>query len=175
VEPPEPTKVQEKPRYVSLTFSPLHLLSPIVELQVEGMVTPHFGLAALGGYGTIKATSANSTLDDTRFTAYELGLQLVGYPLRDFSSLQLGAELLWLKISTDSLEGREISGNAGGLAIGPFIGYKLLTSGGFTFFAQGGFQYIAAQADVADTEGNTGHDEASTIIPLLNLNIGWSF
>lgn len=174
-EPPIPSEPKERPHYVSLTISPLHLLSPILELQVEGMVTPHFGLAALGGYGSIKATATNSALENTRFTAYELGLQLVGYPLRDFSSLQLGAELLWLKISTDSLEGREISGNAGGLAIGPFIGYKLLTNGGFTFFVQGGFQYIAAQADVADTEGNTGHEEASTIIPLLNLNLGWSF
>jgi hypothetical protein len=170
-----PLEPQKPTRYVSLTISPLHLLSPILELQVEGMVTPHLGLAAIGGYGSIKATAANSTLENTSFTAYELGMQVVGYPLQDFSSLQLGAELLWLKIDTDSLEGREISGSAGGIAVGPLIGYKLLTSGGFTFFAQGGFEYIVAKADVADTQGNTGHEEASTFIPLLNLNIGWSF
>ena len=70
---------------------------------------------------------------------------------------------------------REITANAGGLAFGPFLGYKLITSGGFTFVVQGGFQYAAVKAEASDTEGNTAEDEQDTIIPLFNLNLGWSF
>jgi hypothetical protein len=51
----------------------------------------------------------------------------------------------------------------------------LVTDAGFTFFAQGGFQYMVVKADAADNMGNTGSGEHSAFIPLLNLNVGWSF
>jgi len=173
---PEGVGKQLKPsQRVSITFSPLHLLSPIFELQIEAMVTSHFSVAAIGGIGSIKAESTDPVIDDEKFAAYVLGLQLTGYPLRDFSSLQLGAELLWIKVSTENFDGREITADAGGVALGPFIGYKLLTNGGFTFFAQGGFQYAVVQAQASDSVGNSAQEEQSAFIPLLNLNLGWSF
>jgi hypothetical protein len=99
----------------------------------------------------------------------------VGYPLRDFSSLQLGAEVLYLHVSTNRFEGATVEAAAGGVALGPFIGYKLITAIGFTFFAQGGFEYLAARAEATDSQGNTDHNEQAAFIPLLNLNVGWSF
>ena len=50
------------------------------------MLTPHFGVAAIGGFGSIKAESDDPVIQDERFDAYELGLQLVGYPLQEFSA-----------------------------------------------------------------------------------------
>jgi hypothetical protein len=176
-EPPEPelpeTQQQRGP-YVSLTFSPLHLLiGPIFEMQVEAQVVPHFGVALIGGIGTVKAEY--DQIGTVSFSAYELGGQLVGYPLADFKSLQLGAELMWVKVSTEEVSGRQITADAGGVAVGPFIGYKLITKAGFTFLAQGGFQYLTARAEATNEDGESASDESSTFLPLLNLNIGWSF
>jgi len=55
------------------------------------------------------------------------------------------------------------------------VGYKLLTEVGFTFFVQAGFQYAALKADASSSAGNGSIATQSTVIPLLNLNIGWSF
>lgn len=100
----------------------------------------------------------------------------MGYPLsgHPFDSLEFGAELLYARVVTDRTD-VSVSGNADGLAIGPFIGYKLLTSIGFTFVAQGGFEYLTARAHAQDTSGNSAGNSGSQFIPLVNLNIGWSF
>lgn len=173
--PPEPPAREKSERHVSLTLSPLHLLSPILELEVEVSPTAHLGLAAIGGIGSIKADSNDPALDGTRFSAYELGLQVIGYPLRDFSSLQLGAELMWLKVSTEKIGDTDVRANAGGLALGPFIGYKLITDAGFSLFVQGGFQYLAAKAEATNSLGERANEEQATFVPLLNFNVGWSF
>jgi len=160
---------------VSLTFSPLHLISPIFELQAELMVVPHFGVGVIGGIGSIEAETGDPEIGNERFQAYELGLQLVGYPIHDFDSLQLGAELLWINVRSENFDGQEIQAEAGGIAVGPFVGYKLMTKIGFTFFVQGGIQIITAKGEATDSEGNTDSDEESGVIPLLNANVGWSF
>ena len=172
---PAPAESKPKPRYVSLTFSPLHLISPIAELQLEAKVIPHLGVAVIGGFGSTKAQPTNPDYSQDRFSVWEVGGQLVAYPLRDFSSLQLGAELLYIHVSTNRFDGATVEAAAGGVALGPFIGYKLLTEIGFTFFAQGGFEYVAARAEGTDSQGNTEHNEQQAFIPLLNLNVGWSF
>ncbi|HWA75785.1 MAG TPA: hypothetical protein VG937_25790 [Polyangiaceae bacterium] len=173
--PPEPGTTKKSQRNVSLTLSPLHLISPILELEVEVSPTPHLGLAAIGGFGSIKAESNDPQLDNTRFSAYELGLQIIGYPLQDFSSLQLGGELLWLKVSSEKIGTTDVRANAGGVAIGPFIGYKLVTEVGFTLFVQGGFEYLAAKAEATNSLGESADEQQNTFLPLLNFNLGWSF
>jgi hypothetical protein len=172
-EPPMAPPPKEPVRYVSVTLSPLHLFSPIFELQIEAKVIPHLGVAVIGGIGSI--TVDDPLVGRETFQAYELGGQVVGYPLREFSSLQLGAEVLWVKVAVDDYGGQRISGSANGIAIGPFVGYKFVADIGFTFFVQGGFEYVAAQAEASDDEGNSASGEQSAFIPLLNLNLGWSF
>lgn len=172
----EPSKPAPKPsRWLSLTFSPLHLLMPVVEVEAELQVVPHFGLGFIGGIGSINAEAVDSSYPDQTFSVYELGGQVLGYPLRDFSSLQLGAEVMWLHVSTATYEGASVEANAGGVAVGPLVGYKVLTDGGFTFVAQAGFQYVAVQARASDNQGNSARADDKDIIPLLNLNLGWSF
>jgi hypothetical protein len=187
--PPPPEPISEPPipendereaheysgQHVSITFSPIHLLLPLFEAQVEVLVVPHFGLAAIGGYGSIKADAADSSLGNQKFSAYELGAQAVGYPLREFSSLQLGAELMYIHVSAENINGQQVDAAAGGGAVGPFVGYKVLTQAGFTFFVQGGFQYVFVKASANDNAGNSASAEQNSVIPLLNLNLGWSF
>ena len=132
-----------------------------------------FGVSVLGGYGSVKVE--DSLGQDVRFRVFELGAQLSWYPLEAFQSLIAGAELLYVNVDTDELDNAEVRGVAEGVAVGPFVGYKLITSGGFTFLAQGGVQYLAYEAEAEDTSGNSAQESDSRFGPLLNLNIGWSF
>lgn len=170
----EPAAAKERSPVLSLTMSPLHLLSPIFEAHVELKVVPHFGVRLIGGAGSVALESSDPSIDGTRFAGYELGLQAVAYPLREFGSLQLGAEVLYVHVSTEEINGLDIRADGAGVAIGPFLGYKLITSGGFTFVAQGGFQYVTARGEASDNAGNNAEAEDATVIPLLNLDIGWS-
>jgi hypothetical protein len=79
--------------------------------------------------------------------------------------MQLGGELLYVHLNDDRIA---ISGE--GVAVGPFLGYKIMIDAGFTFDAQVGFEHISARA-----QGNGATANDKSIIPLLNLNVGWSF
>lgn len=144
---------------------------------MEVSIVRHFGVALIGGVGSVSAESPDPLIDGERFSAYEIGGQLVAYPPQDFSGLQLGAELLWVHVSTENFAGRLVAADAGGFAVGPFIGYKLMLRAGFTAFVQGGFQYALLRAEASDSQGNRATDDESVFIPLLNLNLnlGWSF
>jgi hypothetical protein len=171
--PPPPPPPPEVTRDLSLTFSPVHLLLPLFELMLELRVVDGFGVALLAGYGQV---SADDALGKSHvFTAYELGGQLVWYPLKPFESLQVGAELLYVNVKSDDLANATVTGVGDGVAVGPLIGYKLITSGGFTFVVQGGIQYVAIRAEAESEAGQRAEEEQAKVIPLLNLNLGWSF
>jgi hypothetical protein len=69
----------------------------------------------------------------------------------------------------------DVSASADGLAMGPFIGYKFMLDVGFTGFIQVGGEYITARGSAHDSEGQSAESSGSKWIPLLNLNLGWSF
>jgi hypothetical protein len=171
--PPAPTPPPEEDLHdVSLTFSPIHLLLPIFELTAEVRLVDSIGLAGIVGGGTVTVVDAFG--EDISFDAFELGAHFRWYPIGDFDhGMQLGVELLYIFVS-GSVGSSGVTGTGSGLAVGPFIGYKITTSVGFTFDAQLGAQMagIAAQA----TDGTTTEEASDTqVIPLLNLNIGWAF
>ncbi len=166
--PPPPAPPPEPVRNVSLTLSPVHLLAPVFELTGEVRVVNHFGVAAIGGYGSL-------TVEGERFKVWEVGGQLLAYPMNPFHGLHLGAELLYVKVDADDLQSGTVRGSGNGLAVGPLVGYKVLTAGGFTFVAQGGVQYIAARAEASDSAGNSSQADDQKFIALLNLNLGYSF
>lgn len=159
---PAPTPVDDDVQHrVSITFSPIHLSLPIVELTGEYRVDDKMGAALIVGAGTVDG-----------YNAYEVGAQYRYYVLGSFiHGLQVGAELLYLSI--DDTEGN-VTASGNGLAIGPFVGYKIASNLGFTFDLQAGAQYLAMQAE-AEVGSASASDEDSDIIPLLNLNFGWSF
>jgi hypothetical protein len=169
--PPPLAPPKEALHDVSLTVSAVRLLSPVLEAHVEVRLGP-LGLSAFGGIGQV--TVEREDEDDLRLKAYELGAIAMVYPIETFESLALGAELLWLKVSDDELEEDGLTGFASGVAVGPLLGYKSIGRTGFTFVAQGGVAYIAVHAEASDDWDSAEADDEQWV-PLLNLNLGWSF
>ena len=84
-EPPPPPEAEEPPPDdISITISPLHLLLPLIEGQVEARIFPHFSLALIGGYGSVTVRGVNSTLGEITLDVVEFGGQVTGYPIKDF-------------------------------------------------------------------------------------------
>ena len=132
----------------------------------------HVGAALIGGTGTL---SAEVEGEDTRFSALEIGGQLNVYFTGAFSGVHMGAEVLYVSIDSDEVAGEDVSGVGVGTAVGPLLGYKLLTKGGFTLILQAGVQYVSLKAQAEEqTTGVSQSDSESRFIPLLNFNVGWS-
>ena len=147
---------------VSLTFSPVHLSLPMVEVTAEYNVAPHAGIAVIGGVG--KVTSGSVTA-----SAYEAGGQFNYYLLRHFTGLHAGVEAMYMHLDNVNIDS---SVTAGGLSVGPYLGYKIAASFGLTFIAQLGVDFLAVKAS-STMSAQTVSDR--TVFPLLNLNLGWSF
>lgn len=171
----ESSEPPSEARILSLTLSPLHLLLPIFEVEGELRVHDHFSVAGIFGIGTLPLELDTSTTKQTVSTL-ELGAQLAFYPLQEFEGLLLGAELLWVRLDLKSakIESATVSGYGEGLGLGPMVGYKLITGSGFTFVGQVGAQYFSTRAQATDTV-TTQSSSQSGWIPLINLNVGWSF
>src|SRR5690606_23411722 len=109
-------------------------------------------------------------------SVYEVGAQLCHYLTGDFDGgLHLGAEVQFLGAITRSDDsGMETTAKGAGLAVGPLIGWKWIGNSGFSFVAQGGFQYFAMRAEASNGVASAESEESS-FAPLLNLNLGWSF
>src|SRR5689334_6585475 len=105
------------PKLVSITFSPAHLVMPVVEVTAEVSATDKLGLAVVGGGGTAKNDAVEASV-------MEVGGSLRYYLVGDFQhGMQVGAEVLYLHASADV---GEVSAVASGVAWGPFIGYKII-------------------------------------------------
>jgi len=163
---------------VSLTFSPVHLLFPAIEVQGEYKVIDHLGVSLIGAYGwpTVEAVDDNGDSIDVRFDVIEVGTQVMWYPLRKFRSLQLGGEFMYIHASTSEPVGTyDASAVGAGFALGPLVGFKFIVGPGFTGFVQLGASYAVIRAEANDDTGATETDEESGFIVNLNLNLGWSF
>jgi len=148
---------------VGLTVSPFHFALGF-EGAAEFLVTPRVGLVGIFGTGSVDAAGL-------KFSWREIGGQ-GRYYFRDGKGFHLGAEVMSINVELDE----ESTGDAmaGGLAFGPFLGWKGVWGPGFTLDAQGGFQFLSAQAE-ASSGGEKAKAEASSGFPLLNLDLGWSF
>ncbi len=152
----------DAPRNIAVTLSPLHLLSPILEVTTEFRVDDRVGAAVIGGFGRV----------DGDFWVYEAGGQVRWYALGSFEhGLQLGGQLLYLHVSSGDIDGTGIAGAGNGLSVGPFVGYKYTSSFGLTFDVQAGAQVVAVNARADDGSS----ESAGGVGPLVNANIGWSF
>jgi hypothetical protein len=185
--PPPEVASPKQVRRVSLTFSPLHLIEPAFIATVEVRPTDHLGLAVFGGFGSDSISVPSSTeisangdfavrpAYSVRVSFQEIGGQVVAYPLQEFDSLEVGLQLLYLHLSGDFPQS-SASGAGAGTALGPFVGYKLITSGGFTLVVQGGAQYLWVNASATNTtDGTTSTASDHRVLPMLNFTLGWSF
>lgn len=169
--------MKEKTHIMSLTFSPIHLLMPVVEITGEFKAHDQWSLALIGGGGSV--TVKDEALGDPSFTVWEVGGQFRYYVVGDFDhGMQLGGEILYVNVDSGDIEtssGR-VTGTGSGVSIAPFVGYKIATKIGFTFDAQLGIALmgLGASAEAVDT-GETAKAKDTRWGPLLNLNVGWSF
>jgi hypothetical protein len=156
----------------SLTISPFHLAMPVVELTGEYALSQDFGIAGIAGFGQM--TAENNLGEEKDIPVLELGGQLDYYAVGSFRhGMQVGAELLWIKISPPENEGVTVSAN--GIAVGPLLGYKWAARFGLTLMAQLGWEFLFAQAEAQDRNGQEIEGSAEGQTLLLNLNAGWSF
>jgi len=166
-EPPEPPPPETS---FSLTLSPIHLLLPILELTGELRLGSQAGLAVIAGGGRVSVTESGGPT--VRFTVLEGGTQLRYYVTGSFRrGMQVGAEILYVHVN-GSLQ--DVTGVASGLALGPFLGWKTTSYAGFTFEVQGGVEVVTLGTHVSDSSGGSSSSSVD-YIPLINLNIGWSF
>jgi hypothetical protein len=161
-ETPAVAAVAEPGPQFSLTWSPVHLVLPVVELEGEYNAAPHMGVGLILGAGRV-----SDEMNTITATAYEVGGQFNYYIMDRFDGLHAGAELLYI---TAGDVAQDSSITATGLSAAGYVGYKLMTSFGFTFVAQGGVAYYVVQA-----ESSSAMAEEKNVYPLINLNLGWSF
>lgn len=187
--------------YVSLSFSLARAVASLYEVTGEVALGRHFGLALLGGVGSLE--TKHPQYDQTvELSGKELGAQARIYLLGGFDhGLMLGGEVLrvWADLAptevTDpsvvTIDGRTYGGTAmlngtGTLTgLGAFIGYKVIASFGLTFDAKLGWQSLTlagtgSLSGEAPINGQnvrvseTGAIRESRGVPLFNLNLGWS-
>jgi hypothetical protein len=141
---------------LSLTFSPIHLLSPILQLTGELRLADKIGVAVILGAGAV-------TEDDKYYGVWEVGGQFRYYLFGTFiHGMTIGAEVGYMddRGKLDSPMDSYV-----GLRAGAFVGYKLATNIGFTLDAQLGDQYVYITRKASD----------SCWQPIMNLKVGWSF
>lgn len=146
---------------VSITWSPVHLVIPMVELAGEYRAADPVGVALILGAGGADGV-----------TVVEFGGQGRWYPVGSFDhGMQLGAEVLAVHaFGSDS----GVRARATGVTLGPFVGYKVAARFGLTFDTQLGVQFEAIDATATNGTSTASAGE-SKLGPLFNLNLGWSF
>ncbi len=164
-EPPEdgmfgpPVEIaEERVRWFSLTFSPIHLALPFVEVTGEFRVGEDLGIAAIAGAGDIKAKET-----DQRYKVYELGAQARYYVYGDFTrGFDVGIEAIYLA-AYDETGSAIIRGE--GVTVGGYGGYKRVLNG-VTIDLQLGAQVLAVR---------TATEQESKAGALVNVNFGYTF
>lgn len=149
---------------LAVTISPFHLTYPVVELTGEYRARDKVGVAGILGVGS-----------SGKYSIFEIGAQTHYYLLGDFEhGMQLGGELLYVNVSGDDVvDDIDIDNN--GLSLGAFTGYKIAADFGLTANVQAGVATVVIRGNAEDSAGNTGSGSDKTIMPLININIGWSF
>lgn len=144
----------------SITFSPVHLALPMIELMGEFRPAEHVGVAAIGGLGRVSGSGISAT-------ATEIGGQFNYYFMHPFWGLHGGVEAIYLHLSDVDVD---VTASAAGLTIGPYVGWKYISAIGFTFDGQLGVDFLTTSAKTSNSSTSERR-----VFPLLNLNIGWSF
>src|SRR5579859_1231610 len=111
---------------VSLTFAPLRLILPEVQLMAEFKLDPKISVAAIAGYGQVTPVVSGGPANVSPVTIWEAGGQFRYYPIGTFEhGMQIGAQAEYIGGSASSSSGNvQAFATGGGLFMGPFIGYK---------------------------------------------------
>lgn len=139
---------------VSVTLSPLHLLSPQLHVTGEARWAPRVGAALILGGGEV-------TEEEQTYRIWEIGGQLRCYVLGSFAhGVMLGADVGHVDVDGEPESAMEM---LVGTRAGGFVGYKHVLKRGFTAEVQLGPVFV--WGDGGRTEWQTLH----------TLALGWSF
>jgi len=172
---PQPSVEAVQPgKKISVTWAPLLLVVPLIELTVEYRVANKLGVSVTVGAG--RRTIEDEVYGDAKGTELEGGAQVRYYLIGDFDQgMQLGVQALEEYVKFDEpLPANVVAIAAGGFTVGAFLGYKIATRVGFTFEAQLGARYLVIEPATQGASG-ASFDGIDKWQPLLHLNIGWSF
>lgn len=149
---------------VSITTSPIHLVLPVFEVTTELRVADQVGVAVILGAGSVTPEG-----ETQKVGVFEVGGQGRYYlTARRKHRLHVGAEVAYLYAEAAS---GNVTATGNGVSFGAFGGYKYTAGIGFTFVAQLGVAATGFAAE--DSAGGTASDRE--VMPLLNLDVGWSF
>jgi hypothetical protein len=146
-------------RSISVTLSPFHALIPFFEITGELRITPNISGALIAGIGKILDGKAD------KHSAQEIGAQAIYYFKPMFRALHAGIELTYVH-SSDTDSATTFTGTS--FALGAFIGWKYIHRTGVTLLAQGGLA-------LGFVEERSPPETKVTVLPIVNLNAGWSF
>jgi hypothetical protein len=173
VAPMNPPAAATDDRKLTIMWAPIRLVVPLVEFTGEYRVADKVGVMLELGGGK-RTLSVGMT--DVTGTEYEAGAQARYYITGSFTrGFQIGAEILdeYVKFP-EPLPAGIVGAAAGGVTAGAFAGYKIATRVGFTFEAQLGARYLVVDPPVTGM-GTPMLDSSSKLLPLLHINIGWTF
>ena len=158
---------EAEPLLNSLTISPIHMLMPVFEASYEMHFNEEVSMSFITGFGQFSDETSTTNVS-------EIGMQMRYYINPTYEGLHAGFEALYVSASGGDGGSVEVAG--AGLAIGPLVGWKFVLDSGLTFDLQGGYQFVVVAAEGEDTEtGATASDSDEGGIPLVNINVGWSF
>ena len=179
---------EDQERNYTLTIQPILLAVPIAVLMYETRLTEPLGFAVFGGYGKFTYERAGEDVDAT---VYGAGAQVKFYAFdrhiderAKYGEPHAGIQALWAHGEGDEEDGGfggvfgdHVWGRGEQFMVGPFLGYKYVTSFGLTGEVQVGAQAGARYS--YGGEGNTGIDDEAKWgfewLPIANLGVGWSF
>ena len=150
-------------RKFSITIAPLMLAWSTLDVTAEARFLPAWSVA-------IQAARCDERWGTQGDNLWALGAQ-GRYHLRSWPGFHVGAGVSWWY--DDELGGNE-SGTWGGLKswlVSPLAGYTYVHRTGFTAAVQTGVLFEVASWNPSDVEER----ELPPVMPLLRLNLGWSF
>ena len=146
----------------------------LLELTGEWRYGDKVGLAAIIGGGRM--------LVEDEGTGYQLGVFDLGGQayyclLGDFDhGFQLGVESVFVALRGEDRYNGSVTATLGGISLAPFLGYKLALRSGFTVIVQAGGGLFVSTTHASHAASETEVDEqAAVLVPLVNMNMGWSF
>ena len=161
----EPRALPRGTKPLSVTFAPVMLLIYVPEVTVEYLLTRHVSASVMGGWG------GRTFSDGGEARVREAGGQVRWYTQpRAAKGVHFGVQGYWARLRQVLVnDGDSFLSAVGGevefIAVGPFVGTKIVYPYGLTIDLQVGFQYAKAL------------DENNSITApfLSNINLGWSF
>ncbi len=153
----------------TVTFSPLQLVLPPVfaHVAVEAKLFDGVSLALGGGFGKLPARAPNN---DISASSYSVSGDFRGYLGGRFDGAYLAIAGQYFHATLDSEAHLKSSlSPIPGVTTNLVLGWKLITSSGFTFETRAGLGIVLKD------ERHAGSPSKNALFPVWDMRVGWSF